>query len=83
MTKEIKPNNFEFEIAGTTSDGKLMILVDDFLYGKTCYLIKDIDENNKIDYEIIKTKVESAPQERQQRILTAILEKLVLESREV
>ncbi|MDD4242806.1 MAG: hypothetical protein PHG08_00705 [Bacilli bacterium] len=74
--------NFDFQIAGITSDNRIMILVDDHLYSKCAYLIKDIDENNKVDYEIIKTKVENIPQERQEKILTAILAKIIEESAE-
>ena len=71
---------FTFEIAGNISDGRLMVLVDDELYGQMAYLINDISEDNKIDYEI---KIDMPPEERQQRILTAIVKQIVTESREL
>jgi hypothetical protein len=83
MTEEIKPTrNFDFTIAGNTSDGRLMILVDDHLYGQMAYIIKDADVNNHVECDIIKTKVESPPQERQERIISAILEEIITASRE-
>lgn len=83
MTEEVKKPNFDFQIAGNTSDDRLLVLVDDHLFGKCAYIIKDVDESNKLDYELVKTFQENIPEERQQRILTAILEQIVTESRDL
>jgi hypothetical protein len=79
MTEVVEVQNFDFTIAGITSDKKIMALVDDHIYSKCAYIIGDADENNKVEYDIISTKVEKPPQERQERILTAILNYLVEE----
>jgi hypothetical protein len=78
-----KKDDFDFQIAGTNKDNNIMVLVDDYQYGKSCYIIEDIDEKNKVQYSMVKTFVENIPEHRQDRIVTAILEKLVLESREI
>ena len=83
MTEEVKKPNYDFQIAGNTSDDRLLVLVDDHIFGKCAYIIKDISEDNKIDYEIIRTKIDMPPEERQQRILISILEQIVTESREL
>ena len=82
MTKEVKKPNYDFQIAGNTSDDRLLVLVDDHLFGKCAYIIKDIDVHNRLDYEVVKTFQENIPEERQQRIITAILEQIITDSRE-
>lgn len=80
----IKKKNYEFDIAGLTSEGKLLILVDDHLYGKCAYVITDIAEDDvKVEFEIIKTFVENVPEARQNKILNDILQQLVVETRDL
>ncbi len=84
MTEEIvKARNYDFQIAGTTSEGKILVLVDDHIYGKAAYIIGDVDIHDRVTFEMVKTFVEVVPEERQDRILTAILEQIITESREL
>jgi hypothetical protein len=80
---EVKNQNFDFQIAGTTSDNKIMVLVDDHIYGKAAYIIGDVDEHDRVTFEMVKTFVEAVPEERQDRILTSILEQIITESRDL
>ncbi len=79
LLKEKIVSDFTFEIPGVTEDDRIMALVDDEIYGKCCYLIKEdvSDAGVVVAFDFIKTTEEDVPVERQQEIVQAIISHIV------